>query len=808
MSGMKRALMILFLCGALAPSSAVAQESWSIQSTPNSGGTSDHNRLFQIGCGSGGARITTSPVPQDLAACTAVGTRTSAGVDYPVALRWDGVSWTSQAPLQKSGATHTRLFGVDCATAYQCIAVGNSQASGSGTVTLGEKWTESGWVIQTTPVPSGATSSQLTKVDCNSAYECTAVGWAVVSGVKKAIAAKWTKDTWSLFTIPVPSGATSSQLDGISCRWSNYCVAVGRYTTSTGATKSLAMLWNGSSWSIQALTDPTGAVQSTLLDVDCLGESPTVCTAVGGWKNSASNQFTLAYRFNSSSWTLQSTPNPPGSIAGIFQDVSCKTTTSCAAVGSWVSGSGGSNQTLAEDWNGSNWSVQATPNVSGMPFNAFFGLACRPQGCMGVGYSNNSSGVSRALSELRGQERKTHYTYSLGIPPAGLPEGWQSAVRAAMQVWSQWTPLTFTEVTPGPNKADLEFNWLWESGNGQEFDGPGGKVARAYGPLEALPGDIYLDQAEKWVSYPAAGSVSITPVIENAVEHALGISASTSYETDTGGQNGLTSAQWEAGVKKFGGHPSNRRYFLRNSNTEGVPEIVFETTADGPDSEFSGDWNGDGYDTIGWYEQHSGFCGVYPFGPWWCYDQLWIYSEPHTSGVNTPEEVQYREDDQEIDDTRDYLGVDPWAEKDKDTQWYYEDGKFRDVFGDEILAFGEDGDIPIVGDWDGNGLDGVGVFRRSNSTFYLSNSTSTGSVDIVIPSYAISGDQPVAGDWNGDGKDTVGIYRPSSGQWRLNDQNENNPPEHVFFYGNVGGWVRIVGDWNGDGIDTPGFAQD
>src|SRR3954451_3078140 len=119
MESLRRALGILLLSAALMPSSALAQEAWSVQTTPNIGGSSDHNRLYQVGCGSGGARITVPPTPEDLAACTAVGTRTSAGVDYPVALRWDGVSWTSQSPVQKPGATHTRLFGVDCATAFQ-----------------------------------------------------------------------------------------------------------------------------------------------------------------------------------------------------------------------------------------------------------------------------------------------------------------------------------------------------------------------------------------------------------------------------------------------------------------------------------------------------------------------------------------------------------------------------------------------------------------------------------------------------------------------------------------------------------------
>jgi len=803
MLALKRAFAILFLCGAVVPPSALAQETWSLQATPNAGEASTPNQLFEVGCD-----------PSGLAACTAVGARGN----LSMALRWDGVSWTYQPTPIIIGASAYRLFGVDCPSATRCLAVGNSETpfSSPRPAPLAEIWNGSGWTKQTTPAPSGASSAELTDIGCNNTAECIAVGSAMVGGVKTAVAEKWKSPTWTLQSVPVPAEAKSSQLDGIACRWSNYCVAVGRYTTGTGATKSLAMFWNGSNWSLQTLGDPVGATQGTLLDVACTGQ-PTVCMAVGGWKNGndGNKQFPLAYRFNGSTWTLQNTASPSTSIASVFQDVSCKSITSCAAVGSWVSSSGGSNQTLAENWDGSTWSIESTPNAPGASFSAFFGIECRTRGCMGVGYSTNSSGVNRTLSELRVQPAKQHLTYAFGFGPFNGDENfdWEAAVQRALLQWSQRTPLTFTQIqTPilEPDKADLYFSWEWEYETLQPFDGVGGKAVKAFGPLESQAGDVYFDDNESWNDNCSSGSadIDIQSVAENAVEHALGISGSTGYETDRTRQCGLTMAQWEGGVAKFGNHPSQRRYFLRNSNTEGPPDIVFQSPADGPDSEFSGDWNGDGKDTVGWYEQHSGLCGVYPFGPNWCPDRLFLYSAPHTSGVNTPEEVKYREDDQEIDDTRDYLGVDRAKESTYQDVWYYEDGEFRNVVGDHMLDFGEDGDIPVVGDWDGNGLDGVGIFRRSNSTFYLSNSTTTGIVDIVIPSFALPGDQPVVGDWNGDGKDTIGVYRPAFGFWILNDQNENNAAEHVFHYGNVGGWVRIVGDWNGDGIDTPGFAQD
>jgi len=360
---------------------------WKIKESLNPGASG--NYLYDVSC------------EPSTSACTSVGKSVSSGVDSPVALRWNGLSWAEQAAAKKSGTLPTRLLGVDCPSETRCLAAGNYQPSEGGTELLTEIWNEGKWSVQTTPLPSESTSSELVAIGCNSTATCTAVGSATIGGVKTAIAERWTSPTWALSSLPIPEGAKSSQLDGVDCLWSNFCVAVGRYTNSSGSIKSLVEFWNGTEWSLQTVTDPAGAAQSTLLDVAC-SPTPNRCTAVGGWKNSAYEQFTLAYRFNGvSTWTLQSTPNPSGSIASVFQEVSCPTETSCTADGSWVSNGGGSNMTLAETWNGTSWSIQGTPNPSGAVFSAFFGLSCRSTTCMGVGWSTNSSGVDTTLSEFR-----------------------------------------------------------------------------------------------------------------------------------------------------------------------------------------------------------------------------------------------------------------------------------------------------------------------------------------------------------------------------------------------------------------------
>jgi hypothetical protein len=61
--------------------------------------------------------------------------------------------------------------------------------------------------------------------------------------------------------------------------------------------------------------------------------------------------------------------------------------------------------------------------------------------------------------------------------------------------------------------------------------------------------------------------------------------------------------------------------------------------------------------------------------------------------------------------------------------------------------------------------------------------------------YGIAGDKPVAGDWNGDGIDTIGIVRGNT--WLLRNTNSTGFADLGFTYG-TNTDVPIVGDWNGN----------
>jgi hypothetical protein len=63
------------------------------------------------------------------------------------------------------------------------------------------------------------------------------------------------------------------------------------------------------------------------------------------------------------------------------------------------------------------------------------------------------------------------------------------------------------------------------------------------------------------------------------------------------------------------------------------------------------------------------------------------------------------------------------------------------------FAYGAPGWKPVVGDWDGNGTDTVGLFAPDTATWYLRNENSPGAPDAGQFAYGFTTWKPVAGAW-------------------------------------------------------------
>jgi len=164
--------------------------------------------------------------------------------------------------------------------------------------------------------------------------------------------------------------------------------------------------------------------------------------------------------------------------------------------------------------------------------------------------------------------------------------------------------------------------------------------------------------------------------------------------------------------------------YLRNSNSQGIADVEFFFGNPG-DLPLIGDWNNDGCDTVSIYRPAQG--------------RIFVVNELGISGGG--------------------LGA-----------------------ADYDFFFGNVGDAPFVGDFDGDGVDTVGLYRQSTGFVYFRNSLATGIADLAF-FYGDPGDVIMAGDWDGDGVDTVAVYRPSTSNVYLNFANAPGTADFTMFLG-------------------------
>jgi RHS repeat-associated protein len=272
--------------------------------------------------------------------CMRVGSSLNGSTATSRAKSWNGNSWTATTTVSPSGAKASELTGVACTSSSACRAVGSYVDSSGVTKTLSLAWNGTGWSVTTTPNPAEATSGRLNGITCLSSTDCRAVGSYVISGVTKTLAMSWNGTAWSIVTSPNPPSATTSRLFGVSCSVANSCRAVGDYTES-GVIKTLLLNWNGTSWSILASANPSGAKESSLRDVSCT--STNVCLGVGYSVNSESKKQILAEKvsfggsISSPEGTLPTYPTSEWTSVGCVINESG---TECHVVGRYAEGSG------------------------------------------------------------------------------------------------------------------------------------------------------------------------------------------------------------------------------------------------------------------------------------------------------------------------------------------------------------------------------------------------------------------------------------------------------------------------------------
>ncbi|MBI3464276.1 MAG: VCBS repeat-containing protein, partial [Planctomycetes bacterium] len=201
------------------------------------------------------------------------------------------------------------------------------------------------------------------------------------------------------------------------------------------------------------------------------------------------------------------------------------------------------------------------------------------------------------------------------------------------------------------------------------------------------------------------------------------------------------------------------------------------------DMPVTGDWDGDGKTDIG------------IFGPAWPGDPRAVKAEPGLPEATNDAMGKKKNVPPEPDEAA--IGVRRLQRSSRGVQ--------REDLIDHVFHYGIGGDKPVAGDWNGDGVATIGVFRDGEWVMDTDGDGKTTGRD-QSAQFGQAGDLPVVGDFNGDGLDELGVFR--DGAWYL-DTNGNrriDPQDRVIYLG-ARGDRPVVGDWDGDGADEVGTYQ-
>ncbi len=94
-------------------------------------------------------------------------------------------------------------------------------------------------------------------------------------------------------------------------------------------------------------------------------------------------------------------------------------------------------------------------------------------------------------------------------------------------------------------------------------------------------------------------------------------------------------------------------------------------------------------------------------------------------------------------------------------------------------------DIPVSGDFDGDGLTDPGAFTASTGEWRLWLSSTRYGASAPL-TWGAEGDLPVPADYDGDGRTDLAIFRPSAGTWSIVLSNEGTPLRLDVAWGRLG----------------------
>jgi hypothetical protein len=276
---------------------------------------------------------------------------------------WNGTAW-SQVTTPTTPQNTALLDAVSASSATDAWAVGRTQSNKSNFEGLALQWNGTAWSVS--PSFTAALSAYALGVADISPADAFAVGDN--SSIPRGHLAHWNGTTWSSVTVPLPPDAnTNTTLDAISADGPDDVWAVGTFLNSvTEHFQNFTIHFNGTAWAVVPMP-----VSGTFDAIKA--NSPTDVWAVGDV--GSGNPVTAIAHFNGTTWSAVPSPSP-GQRANLTGVTTSNAANNVWAVGSFTPAGTINPQTLTLNWNGTAWSVVASPNPAS--FDGLNAVATNP----------------------------------------------------------------------------------------------------------------------------------------------------------------------------------------------------------------------------------------------------------------------------------------------------------------------------------------------------------------------------------------------------------------------------------------------
>lgn len=564
---------------------------------------------------------------------------------------------------------------------------------------------------------------------------------------------------WNLQATLTPEGETMVSNFGISVALSGDIAVIGRTGNNFIPSGAFYVFQrNGATWSQRAKIERESRYFGGSVAID--GETIVVGDELATVPNAYQSGTAYAYRFNGTTWALESQLTGSAQQAFDHFGISVAVSGETIIVGSYADDTPGgldAGSAYIFQRNGNAWNEQAYLVAPDTAAGDYAGWSVDIIGDMAAvgAYNDDFSGITNAGSVTIWQRSGTTWTRQTKLNAFEAQTGGTFGYSVSLSGNTLMVGAQLNDSPPVQNAGAAYIferrNGAWDNGDIVLQDSPA--LNDAFGTSVSLSDNTFI------VGIPNS---DITPVIN------LG---SSQIYIHRPAHRGIGDFDGDTQTDLSVFRPSDGHWYARRSLDGAMVAQQFAASGDRP---VPGDYDGDGRTDIAVFRPSN--------GTWYILHSSNNVLRARQFGLSTDTPVPGDYDGDALTDIAVF--------RPSDGSWYIYLASSNTV---RAQVFGTSGDRSVQGDYDGDGRTDLAVFRPSTNNWYILQSMNS---MVRAEQWGDAGDVAVPGDYDGDAKRDIAVYRPATGGWYVRLSTLG------MFRGQVWGTMGdtpVPGDYNADG---------